>query len=119
MTPTNLIEKVEMFQIYENYQQSFPCTHLCKIVLTDGQQLKKSIVGPDIYILIQAIAKEKICFKRSHDKDDVSLFEPQTVAHFDEYAETPYDMFTGDPSIKTPSANELLSVIFRDHFKYI
>ena len=116
MTPTNLIEKVEMFQIYENYQQSFPCTHTCKIALTDGQQLKKSIVGPDIYILIQAIAKEKICFKRSHYKDDGPFFESQTVDDFDEYGKIPYDMFTMDKSIKTPSANELLSVIFKEHF---
>jgi hypothetical protein len=43
--------------------------------LVDGRKIKRHIDGPKIYILIQAIAKEKIAFKRSKDEEELS-WEP-------------------------------------------
>ncbi len=113
MNPTNpniSVEMVERFQIHENYLQRFPVSHTCKITLIDGRKIKDSLDGPDIYILIQAIAKEKITFKRTKDKEMI-LWEPQTIDHFNCYAHFPYSAFRVDRSTP-PLPDELLSSLF-------
>ncbi len=106
--PNITVEMVQVFQIRENYDQSFPCSHSCKITLTNGREIKKSIDGPEIYILIQSLAKEKIVFKRSKKK---SSFRTQTLEHFNNYKDFPYTAFRSDKS-KAPLPNELLSSLF-------
>jgi hypothetical protein len=101
---------VKRFQIHENYQQRFPGSHTCKIALVDGRKIKRHIDGPEIYIIIQAIAKEKIGFKRSKDVEELS-WEPQTLDHFNCYKDFPYSAFKLDKSI-APSPDELLSSLF-------
>ena len=73
------VDMVKRFQIHENYEQRFPGSNTCKIALVDGRKIKRHIEGPEIYILIQAIAKEKIAFKRSKDEEELS-WEPQSSA---------------------------------------
>ena len=106
------VDMVERFQVHENYQQSFPSSHTCKITLIDGRKVKRDIFGPEIYILIQAIAKEKITFKRTKDEHELSL-SPQSIDNFNCYAKFPYSAFkiSSEP-IETPSPNELLTSLF-------
>jgi len=109
------VEMVEKFQLYENYQQSFPVAHRCKIVLYKNVNIEKRkadvwVEGPDILILIQAIANEKVVFKRTKDEEELS-WKPQTVDRFQRYAEYPYSAFVLN-ALKAPSANELLSRLF-------
>lgn len=103
------VEMVKKFQIHEDFEQRSPCTHTCKISLIDGRKVKKAVFGPDIYILIQAIAKEKIDFKRSKDKEE---FGPQTLDHFNCYMDYPYSAFSIDKSAAAPLPDELLSSLF-------
>ena len=57
-------------------------THTCEItLLNDDRKAKKSLYGPEIYVLIQDIAKEKISFIRSADPDTLD-WAPQTVQTF-------------------------------------
>ncbi|CDR33619.1 hypothetical protein [Criblamydia sequanensis] len=105
------VEMVEKFQILEKYQQRLPCTHTCKIVLKDGRKGKVAIEGPEIYILIQAMAKEKIVFKRTKDTCMLA-WKPQTIDHFNDYAECPYSTFR-NTSI-APLPNELLLSLFKN-----
>lgn len=102
------IDKVENFQIYENYEQSFPGDHICKISLIDGRKFKLSIFVPDIYILIQAIAKDKINFKRSKDPEELT-WAPQDIHHFDGMSHWSYSAFKTDKSTQAPLPNDLLS----------
>ena len=80
----SVINNIDSFQIYENYDQSYPSTHLCKIKLNDGCKTKKHLGGPEIYLLIQVIAKEKITFKRSQDPDTL-CWAPQNIDTFNCY----------------------------------
>ena len=106
------VEMVERFQIHENYQQSFPSSHTCKITLIDGRKVKRSILGPEIYILIQAIAKEKITFKRTKNKYELS-WSPQGIDNFNSYADFSYSDFKMSlEPIETPLPNELLTSLF-------
>lgn len=76
----------------------------------DGRKVKVGIEGPEIYILIQAIAKEKIVFKRTQDKRMLS-WKPQTLDHFMDYADIPYSTFRSTSIAPLP--NELLSSLFK------
>lgn len=82
ITENITVNMVKNFQIHENYAQVYPSTHVCKIILEDGRRVKKSMFGPEIYLLIQAIAKQKITFKR--DPEFLS-WEPQNINYFESY----------------------------------
>lgn len=111
MNPNITISLVEKFQIYENYEQSVPRSHLCKIYLNNGQKAKKDLPGPDIYILITAIAKDKINFKRTKCKEELS-WKPQTLDTFKCYAAVPYSAFKVDKSTVAPLPDELIQSFF-------
>ena len=117
------VDMVEKFQIHDNFQQRSPCSHLCKIVLRhdctkDSQKakIKKSIRGPDIYILIQSIAKEKISFKPNEAS---KRYGPQKIDHFDKYApeQFTYCHYRLDVS-EPPSADEILTEVFNNKDRY-
>ncbi len=111
MNPNITISLVEKFQIYENYEQRFPSSHLCKIYLTNGQKAKKCLDGMDIYILIKAIAKDKITFKRTKCKEELS-WKPQSLDTFNSYAKIPYSAFRVDKSTVAPLPDELIQSFF-------
>ncbi len=103
------VEMIKRFQIDEDYDDGFPCSHMCKINLTDGRKTKKCIEGIEIYILIQAIAKEKIVFKEKKK----SSFALQNLKHFDDYKDLPYTEFRRNKS-RAPLPDELLSSLFNN-----
>lgn len=107
------VETVEQFRIQENFQQGFPCSHNCKVTLTDGRNVKKKLCGPDIYILIQAIANEKITFKRTKEEEELS-FNPQTLDKFNTYADIPYSAFKIYGPKEPPLPSELLASLFKE-----
>ena len=107
------VEMVERFRIQENFKQSFPSSHTCKITLRDGREVKRSICGPDIYILIQAIAKEKITFKRTKDEEMLS-WGPQPLDKFNTYADIPYSAFKIYGPTEPPLPSELLASLFKE-----
>lgn len=72
---------VKNFQIYEKYNQSYPSNHICKITLDDGRKTKDSFYGPEIYALIQSLAKEKISFKRDPNPRTL-CWKPQNLDTF-------------------------------------
>ncbi len=101
------IDMVENFQIHEDFRSRYPCSHGCKITLKDGRKVKKGIIGPQIYVLIQAIAKEKITFER--DQDHLS-WGPQNIDHFSKYED--YWKYLSPKSLP-PLPEEILSAAFQ------
>lgn len=103
---TITVEMVDRFLIHENYEHACPATHGCRIFLKDGRKVKTALQGPEIHFLIQAIAKEKIAFKR--DPVDLS-FSPQNIDHF-----KIYDGFWEHyyPKQTPPSPNQILTSAF-------
>jgi hypothetical protein len=100
MTSIITVDIVDTFAIHENYWQRYPCNHLCEVALKDGRKFNHGFDGDEIYLLIKAIAKEKISFIRTTDPK--YLKSPQTMQHFDDYSswvvgkviQTPDDILT-------------------------
>ena len=54
------IDMVAILEIDTVCEVSCPCIHLVEITLQDGRRKKGSILGDDIFVLVNSIEKEKI-----------------------------------------------------------
>lgn len=57
---------VQRFEIDQLCMERYPCGHSCKITLSDGRERKTGLDGDKIYVLINAIADEKIVGNDGH-----------------------------------------------------
>lgn len=110
MNDCTFISQLEKFQIYENYESCYPRTHICKLTLNNHTK-KLPLDGGEIWILIQAIAKDKITFKRIKDQYQLEHFSPQHLQSFDEYMDYDWGYFRHS---QPPVPEEILSRIFQN-----
>lgn len=63
-------DMIRRLEISAHTYQSYPCEHICKLILVDGRISNKELSGVNICVLLKFLAKDKIVFSEGTEHFD-------------------------------------------------